>query len=752
MAQAPISLYPQIAYSDIDQIVVEGQTIYTFGSCDAFSYTTNGGATWQTSIPEEDVEQIAIVPNTDGKECLVLSEKKLFLFDVTTDTYETIADDNQSSMIGTFYGMEVNDDYIYLYGDNIILYKAHDADNWETLANLLLPSNDRIRTSAITESFLFFGSWEGKIREVALSSGEIRILPSFDNQIKKIEMVDDDLGYISASGESHFYKTTNGWLDKQELDGMPENIRPVAIGEDIIMSINTNRMYLSTDGGQTSQKYNYLEDGSISLVMDAFVEGDRLYLAGNSSTVFYTDNLGGSFTNLNAYNRESIVGISISDQGKGYALAGNAFLLETNDYGETWSPSSIELNTDLYNFCLLYLPSGELIIGTDGKITTYKDGVVIAESDIKANSLFRNSSTGAIYLFEYNSSSSSRVYRSTDQGQTWENVHNIPSASFQGMSISPLGHLYVATGSNVVHASKDGGDNWEQITFNKDNITRVHFFDEEAAVFVSDGGMHKTSNAGQTSKSIPSGYNPSNIQFLTRNHISFTTSSNSETSVNYSYDGGESFEAIAHFCSSSTSSEHVGDGVIILGQKGGHINKYVMDLSVVDADNDGFPSDVDCDDSNDEIYPGAFEIVNNLVDEDCDGIAQVIDVDNDGFNSDEDCDDNNPDINPDAEEILNNGIDEDCDGEDLTSHTLDPALLAISIYPNPTSDFIIVQNPSGENLQIRLYDILGNSTLSLNTLNSVIKMDVSEYAKGIYFLEIRTKSGGKLSKKIMVTE
>ena len=66
----------------------------------------------------------------------------------------------------------------------------------------------------------------------------------------------------------------------------------------------------------------------------------------------------------------------------------------------------------------------------------------------------------------------------------------------------------------------------------------------------------------------------------------------------------------------------------------------------VDNDNDGFTSDVDCNDNNSTINPGAIEVPNNNVDENCDGIALIIDNDNDGQNSSVDCDDNNPNIGP----------------------------------------------------------------------------------------------------------
>jgi len=132
-------------------------------------------------------------------------------------------------------------------------------------------------------------------------------------------------------------------------------------------------------------------------------------------------------------------------------------------------------------------------------------------------------------------------------------------------------------------------------------------------------------------------------------------------------------------CFVDADMDGFGSGTMIIATDGS------CDLAQAESSNPA-----DCNDGNASVFPGATEIPDDGIDQDCSGADAVtcfVDADGDGFgvpgmtviapdgtcdaasNESEfstDCDDGDPSIFPGATEIPDDGIDQDCDGSDLS--------------------------------------------------------------------------------------
>jgi len=218
----------------------------------------------------------------------------------------------------------------------------------------------------------------------------------------------------------------------------------------------------------------------------------------------------------------------------------------------------------------------------------------------------------------------------------------------------------------------------------------------------------------------------------------------------------------------------------------------VFAMYYVDADGDGFGDEAtgvescsqpqntittggDCDDTNDQIYPGATEVC-DAVDNNCDGnidegltfIIYYTDSDNDGFGTgstgsslcenpglgfstnNQDCDDTNGQINPNATDILGNGIDENCDGVDGILGISNELFVNFELIPNPAYDVVKVSISSSALIGNLLIQDMNGKTLSVEKINgqTTFYINVNHLAPGIYLVML-TSSNGTITKRLV---
>ncbi|MDF1694743.1 MAG: YCF48-related protein [Saprospiraceae bacterium] len=577
ICQSEDSVFPKVPYTELNAMAVEGNYIYSAGDCNTALISKDAGQTWTTISIEDYAKSIKVVPGTNGEMAFYQFNDGIYIFDSNDLSFEEISSSSLYLSSGNYRTIEVDEEYIYVTS-NLNLHRAKVGEyEWEKVADFNF-ENDAVVVSDITENYIHMGSLYGVLLRVNLTTSELETVNDFMNRIYSFDMVTDDLGYFTIQNFTYPIKTTDGGATYTELEELPENIGVRGYGPDVIMTVNTNRIYVSTDGGQTSTYIPIPDDGTFDLIFASFISEDgTVYFAGRSSMVIKTEDFGQSFINLNEYNREHLEDIEIHPSGLGIAVGGNNSIIKTEDGGENWSIQDVPgYAYDDYMQSVAIISQNKYVVASNSSVTIIENDQAIHSAPVSLDVMHYNKEGDYFIGLRYGFSERS-IVKSTDGGMTWETKAFIPNHNYM-IAQSPSGKIFIPGQDGIMYTSTDSGDTWDIESFGADiNVRHLAFLDDNTALASTGLDLHLTTDGGITTSKISTGYDIRNLHFISAEQIVYTTSNESQTNFYESTDGGQTFVPMDKFCSQTISSFRDEDNVIWMAQRGGHINKYKVE-------------------------------------------------------------------------------------------------------------------------------------------------------------------------------
>ena len=114
-----------------------------------------------------------------------------------------------------------------------------------------------------------------------------------------------------------------------------------------------------------------------------------------------------------------------------------------------------------------------------------------------------------------------------------------------------------------------------------------------------------------------------------------------------------------------------------------------------------------------------------------------------------DCIDTNDQVYPGATEVLDNGIDENCDGFDNYAGLTDVSVLSMALTPNPSEGDVTITVSTNEQFELIICDVTGKCVLSLKNIVSGTSVSTRSWAPGTYLVTLR-QNQQQIVSKLMV--
>lgn len=394
-----------------------------------------------------------------------------------------------------FIKLLAQDDILYSSFDNLGLYKfdfakqswqhIFDLDTGEYVIALSSGAKDKFIATLNTKNFIF--------SKDALETWDKIKLPG-KIYFRKIEFVNDS-SLIATSSNGIYVSNNLGekWTLCDTTNFRSLNINDILVEDyNSIFACTNAGLYKSSDGGYS---WNEVKNGIyVDQINTIYKADNNAYYLGTSIWTYYSSDGGNSWSGFTSNFHLTNV--------NSFAKLNDSLLIAASNYGiylgnntaQGWTEFNQGFNNLFYSKILFFNHYGQnnLLLSTTNKLL-YRyanDNWTPSFSGLTFNDMSR-SPWGYLFL----SSGMGGVLRSTDNGETFEQFYSNYSRGINAFAYDNKGNIYGALNNPTVIRSTDNGESWELF---QDGLTNKRGSDlainsmNEMFLVTSDGMLFKS--------------------------------------------------------------------------------------------------------------------------------------------------------------------------------------------------------------------------------------------------------------------
>jgi photosystem II stability/assembly factor-like uncharacterized protein len=247
------------------------------------------------------------------------------------------------------------------------------------------------------------------------------------------------------------------------------------------------------------------------LMIDVVHAGSRLLAVGDRGHILYSDDQGSTWTQAKVPTRQLLTAVFFVDEKHGWAVGHDAQILASADGGATWTQQYQDLKREAPLLDIWFKDTEHgLAVGAYGALIETTDGGktwadvsdrLDNEDQFHLNAIASIKDAGLFIVGEQGS-----MFRSSDDGQTWEKLEGPYQGSLFGVISTAQPHTLLAYGlRGNLYRSTDFGSTWEQVELNaargalEFGLSGATLLDDGSLVVVGNGGSVVVSHDdGQT--------------------------------------------------------------------------------------------------------------------------------------------------------------------------------------------------------------------------------------------------------------